>query len=129
MTRLQKIMCIDDEEDILDVLKLALETVGGFEVHICPVSKNAVAEAEAFKPDLILLDVMMPEMDGPATLKHLQAHPEISKIPVIFMTARVQQSEVNEYLALGVAGVIAKPFDPMSLPGQITKLWEVHHDQ
>lgn len=124
---LQKILCIDDEEDILEVLKLALEAVGGFEVHTCNISTQAAKQAETLKPDLIMLDVMMPEMDGPTTLKQLQANDNINKIPVLFMTARVQQSEIDEYLALGVAGVIAKPFDPMTLSGQITKLWENHH--
>lgn len=127
MTALQNILCIDDEEDILDVLKLALEAVGGFTVHTCNRSSQAVQQAEALKPDLIMLDVMMPEMDGPATLQLLKANDNISKIPVLFMTARVQQSEVNEYLQLGVAGVIAKPFDPMTVSTQILKLWEARN--
>jgi two-component system OmpR family response regulator len=124
---LQKILCIDDEEDILEVMKLALETIGNLDVHTCNNSAKAVQEAQSVKPDLIVLDVMMPEMDGPATLKLLQANDNVNKIPVLFMTARVQQSEINEYLALGVVGVIAKPFDPMTLTDQIKTLWEARN--
>jgi two-component system, OmpR family, response regulator len=124
MSQLQNILCIDDEEDILEVMKLALEAVGGFTVNTCSHSRDAVKLAEQLKPDLIMLDVMMPGQDGPSTLKLLQSNDNLVRIPVIFMTARVQQSEVNEYLALGVKGVIAKPFDPMTLANQVKSLWE-----
>ncbi len=121
---LKTILCIDDEADILEVLQLALEAVGGFTVHTCNHSKQAPEKAESLKPDLILLDVMMPGQDGPATLKILRENGNINKIPVLFMTARVQKSEIDEYMALGVAGVIAKPFDPMTLSAQIIQIWE-----
>jgi len=79
-------------------------------------------------PDLILLDVMMPGMDGPTTLKSLRGHDEFAAIPVLFMTAKVQSDEVEEYLALGAVGVIHKPFDPMALSDEIRALWQIQHD-
>lgn len=124
---LKRILCVDDEDDILQVAKLALEAVGGFETKQCSSGAQALAEAGSFHPDVILLDVMMPQMDGPATLKALKENPAIAGIPVVFMTAKVQPSEVEHYLKLGAAGVIAKPFDPMALPGQVKKLWEQLH--
>lgn len=121
---LRHILCVDDEDDILQVAKLALEVVGGLRVSLCAGSKSAVEEAARLQPDLILLDVMMPERDGPATLKALRAEPASAAIPVVFMTAKVQPAEVAHYLSLGALGVISKPFDPMLLSDQIKNLWE-----
>ena len=123
---LRHLLCIDDEEDILQVAKLSLEMVGGFQVSTCRGSKDAVGEAARLHPDLILLDVMMPERDGPATLEALRAEPATAAIPVVFMTAKVQSAEVAHYLGLGAVGVVSKPFDPMALPGQIRDLWTRH---
>ena len=120
---LQHVMCIDDEDDILQVAKLSLEMVGGLQVSICRGSKLAVEEAVRLSPQLILLDVMMPERDGPATLAALRADPASAAIPVVFMTAKVQPAEVAYYKSLGALGVISKPFDPMTLPDQIRALW------
>jgi two-component system OmpR family response regulator len=120
---LRHLLCIDDEEDILQVAKLSLEMVGGFQVSICRGSKDAVGEASRLQPDMILLDVMMPERDGPATLEALRANPATAAIPVVFMTAKVQPAEVTHYLGLGAVGVVSKPFDPMTLPDQIKALW------
>src|SRR5271154_917225 len=94
---LKRILCIDDETDILAVAKLALETVGGFETRQCSSGAEALIEVSNSPPDLILLDVMMPQMDGPATLKALRQDPATAGIPVIFMTAKVQPSEVEQY--------------------------------
>jgi len=124
---IKRILCVDDEEDILAVVKLALETVGGFETRQCDSGADALAEAGSFHPDIILLDVMMPQMDGLATLKALRQDPATARIPVIFMTAKVQASEVKQYLDLGAAGVVAKPFDPMELSRQVEKLWKQLH--
>ncbi|HAO99121.1 MAG TPA: hypothetical protein DCQ83_03645 [Fibrobacteres bacterium] len=121
---LKHILSIDDEEDILQVTKMSLETLGGFQVSICRGSAKAVDQAMALKPDLILLDVMMPGMDGPSTLKLLRATPEVAHIPVIFMTAKVQPAEVEHYLQLGATGVIAKPFDPMMISKHVDRLWK-----
>jgi two-component system OmpR family response regulator len=120
---LRHLLCIDDEEDILQVAKLSLEMVGGFQVSVCRGSKEAVGEAVRLRPDMILLDVMMPDRDGPATLAALRAEPACAGIPVVFMTAKVQPAEVAHYLGLGAVGVISKPFDPMALPDQIKGLW------
>lgn len=121
------ILCVDDEEDILQVAKLSLEAVGGFRATLCHGSGGAVARAVSLKPDLILLDVMMPEMDGPATLRKLRDS-EASAIPVIFMTAKAQPGEIGHYLNLGAIGVISKPFDPMTLSSEIRELWRKAHE-
>jgi len=120
---LRHLLCIDDEEDILQVAKLSLEMVGGLRVDLCRGSQRAVEEAARLRPDMILLDVMMPERDGPATLKALRAESATADIPVIFMTAKVQPAEVAHYLGLGAIGVISKPFDPMTLSEQVKSLW------
>lgn len=124
MAPLKHILCIDDEDDILQVTRLSLEAVGGFEVSTCKGGAGAPAVAKQFRPDLILLDVMMPGMDGPSTLKVFQMDPEVSGIPVVFMTAKVQSSEISHYIKLGALGVVPKPFDPMTLPKQVEALWE-----
>jgi CheY-like chemotaxis protein len=121
---LSKILYVEDDMDIQSVAKIALEVVGGFTLHSCSSGKEAVEPKSAeFAPDLLLLDVMMPEMDGPTTLKHLRAMPGLETTPVIFMTAKVQANEVAHYKSLGAIGVIAKPFDPMQLATQIRQLW------
>jgi len=104
-------------------VKMSLELVGDFEVELAVSGAEGLAKAGSLLPDLILLDVMMPGMDGPATLRALREQPRTSGIPVIFMTAKVQSHEIAQYLALGALGVIAKPFDPMSLPDQVRRLW------
>jgi CheY-like chemotaxis protein len=118
---LKCILCVDDEEDILQVAKLSLEMVGGFEVFLCHGSRQALAEATSKHPDLILLDVMMPEMDGPTTFARLREAGV--EIPVVFMTAKVQPAEVKHYIDLGAIGVVSKPFDPMTLSSQIQEMW------
>ena len=90
-------------------------------------AEEAIAEAEAINPDVILLDVMMPKMDGPTTLTILRQNAALDSIPIILMTARVQQTEIAEYIELGAAGVIPKPFNPMTLATEITKIWEKSH--
>ncbi len=124
---LKKILCIDDEDDILQVATLALEQIGGFEVSSCNSGKAGLEYVCKMPPDLILLDAMMPHMDGPSTLKELRKNPETGIIPVIFMTARVQPEQIQEYIAIGAVGVITKPFDPMTLSKDIALLWEKLH--
>lgn len=123
MNTLQRILYVEDEPDIQAVAKLALELVGGFEVKVCSSGEEALLEVEAFAPDMILLDVMMPGMDGPGTLKALRALPSQAAVPVAFMTAKVQPAEIEHYTALGACGVIAKPFDPMTLASQVRQIW------
>jgi CheY-like chemotaxis protein len=121
---LQRILYVEDEPDIQAVARLALEVVGGFTVEIAGSGEAALARVAAFQPDLLLLDVMMSGIDGPATLRALRALPAAAHLPAIFMTARVQPHEVAELIAEGAIGVIAKPFDPMTLAASIRKLWE-----
>ena len=124
MAELNRILYAEDEPDIQMVAKLALEMVGGFTVKICSSGQEAVDNAVAFNPDLVLLDVMMPGMDGPATLKALRGLPELVATPVVFMTAKVQPQEVEHYKSLGAIDVIAKPFDPMTLASQVRAAWD-----
>ena len=120
---LNTILYVEDEPDIRTVAQLALETVGGFTLKVCGSGEEAVEIGPAFKPDLILLDVMMPGMDGPTTLAALRKHPSMQDTPVIFMTAKVQPSEIQQYRDLGALDVIAKPFDPMMLAEQVRSIW------
>ena len=124
---LTRILYVEDDPDIQAVAKIALEMVGGFTLHCCSSGRDALAKPSLdFAPQLLLLDVMMPEMDGPTTLAQLRQIPALSETPVIFMTAKVQSSEVRYYKSLGALGVIAKPFDPMQLSTQILELWSSH---
>jgi two-component system OmpR family response regulator len=127
MTRaqLKNILYVEDDPDIQTIAQIALETVGGFTLHTCSSGREALdAAASKFIPDLILLDVMMPEMDGPTTLAGLRQLPQTVNTPVVFMTAKVQGSEIANYKVLGALGVIAKPFDPMQLAQQVNALWK-----
>jgi two-component system, OmpR family, response regulator len=124
MNELQRILYVEDEPDIQAVAKLALEMVGGFTVKLCSSGEEALREAAAFAPDMILLDVMMPGMDGPSTLRALREQAALAAVPVAFMTAKVQPQEVALYKSLGARDVIAKPFDPMTLADQVRAIWE-----
>jgi CheY-like chemotaxis protein len=119
MTR--RILIIDDEEDIRQVAGLSLETVAGWEVVLANSGLQGMERAEAEHPDAILLDVMMPAMDGPTTFLHLQKNPNTAKIPVILLTAKVQGSDQRRFAELGVAGVLFKPFDPLTLSTQVSQ--------
>ena len=121
---LNRILMVEDDPDIQMVARLALEAVGGFVVETCDSGLDALRKAPAFKPDLILLDVMMPQMDGPETLEKLRRQPALDTVPVVFMTARVQRHEIDQYKALGAIDVISKPFDPMTLADTVRSIWE-----
>jgi CheY-like chemotaxis protein len=123
--QLNNILYIEDEKDIRTIVTMALEMVGKFTVRACGSGADAIAAITGFKPDLILLDVMMPGMDGPTTLACLRKHPEVTDVPAIFMTAKVQPHEIEYLKTLGAIDVIAKPFDPMTLPDSIRRAWEV----
>ncbi len=115
---MSRILYIDDEDDIREVAQMALELEPAFEVRTCASGREGIAEARAWQPDLVLLDVMMPEIDGPAVLEALRADPETAAIPIVFITARMQAHDIAKLEALGARGVLAKPFDPMALAGQ-----------
>jgi len=115
-----RILIIDDEEDIRDVVALSLETVAGWEVVVASSGAQGLARAIEYPPDAILLDVMMPGMDGPTTLRELRKNPVTAKIPVLLLTAKVQASDQRRFADLGVEAVLFKPFDPMMLSKQIS---------
>lgn len=124
---LRKILYVEDDLDIQAVAKMALEVVGGFTLKVCSSGQEALDAGEAFAPDLMVLDVMMPEMDGPTTFAQLRKLPGLETTPAIFMTAKVMPSDVVLYKELGAADVIAKPFDPMDLSVRIQKVWSEWH--
>lgn len=121
---LSRILHVDDEPDIREVAKLALEAVGGFSVEACSSGAEALEKAPGFKPQLVLLDVMMPEMDGPSTFAALRELPGMENTPVIFMTAKAMPEEIENFKQLGALDVLAKPFDPMGLADQVRACWE-----
>ncbi len=120
MTR--KILLVDDEDDIREVAQMSLEMTAGWEVVTASSGTDGLRVAAAQRPDAILLDVMMPGMDGPATARALKAQPETAAIPVILLTAKVQAADRRRFDDLGVAGILAKPFDPMSLADEVRRV-------
>lgn len=122
---LTRVMLVEDEPDIRLIGHMVLEAVGGLQTELAENGREALSKVKGFRPDLILLDVMMPYLDGPSTLRQLLADPETAGIPVIFMTAKVQPQEVAGYLALGAIGVIPKPYNPVTLVEAIRELWEM----
>jgi CheY-like chemotaxis protein len=117
----RKILIIDDEEDIREVASLSLETVAGWEVIKASSGAQGVARAAEHRPDAILLDVMMPGMDGPDTFRELRRNPATAGIPVLLLTAKVQGSDQRRFAGLGVEAVLFKPFDPLTLSAQISR--------
>ncbi len=119
---MNRVLLVDDDRNIRRIAQIALAEVGHFQVSLASSGQEALNLAQQEQPDLVLLDVMMPEMDGFAVLIKLQKDPKTSAIPVIFMTASVTADEQQQYRTLGVRGVIAKPFDPMTLAEQIKQI-------
>jgi len=118
----RRVLLVDDEDDIRRIGEISLVHVGGFEVSMASSGAEALELAVSERPDVILLDVMMPGLDGPSTLAALRADARTASIPVVFLTAKVQRQEVERYRSLGALGVIAKPFDPMALPEAVRAL-------
>jgi CheY-like chemotaxis protein len=121
---LRTVLYVEDDPDIQEVARLALEIVGGLEVIVASSGSEALRLALNDVPDLVLLDVMMPGMDGPTTLTELRKVEGMDDVPVIFVTAKVQSSEIQHYISLGAVGVIAKPFNPMTLADEARAMWE-----
>jgi len=121
---LRRVMCVEDDADIRMILEFSLGSLGGYEVLACSGGRAALARAGSFRPDLVLLDVMMPDLSGPETLEALRRLPEMQGVPVVFITAKAMPEEVEKLLDYGATGVIVKPFDPVSLPQQIRIYWE-----
>jgi CheY-like chemotaxis protein len=116
---LYRLLHVEDEPDIREVVQISLALDPGIILMSCASGADALVTAADWGPDVVLMDVMMPEMDGPETLAHLRKDTRTANIPVVFMTARAQSREVERFLALGAAGVIAKPFDPMTLAAAV----------
>ncbi|SEG65375.1 Response regulator receiver domain-containing protein [Bryocella elongata] len=117
---MRRILIIDDEEDIREVAALSLESIAGWSVKTASSGADGIKAALADRPDAILMDVMMPAMDGPTTFKEMQKSPELAQIPVILLTAKVQGVDQRRFAGLGVAAVLFKPFDPLTLAEQMS---------
>lgn len=118
----RRVLVVDDDDAIREVAQMALQIVGGWDVTTATNGQEALVRAAAEQPDAMLLDVMMPDMDGPTTIGHLKSDPRTEAIPVVLLTAKVQTRDHREWRELDLAGVIAKPFDPMALPQQMAAL-------
>jgi CheY-like chemotaxis protein len=118
----RRVLVVDDDDDIRMLVRLSLERVGGNEVIEATNGREGLERARVERPDAILLDVMMPEMDGPATVLELRSRPETAAIPVVLLTAKVQPRDRERFQALPIAGTISKPFDPIRLPALIDEL-------
>jgi CheY-like chemotaxis protein len=118
----RKVLIIDDEPDIREVAQLSLEMARGWDVSVAASGAEGLRLATQHPPDGILLDVMMPEMDGPAVLSHLLDDPRTSSIPVVFLTAKVQGADQRRFAEMRVAGILAKPFDPLTLADEMASL-------
>jgi two-component system OmpR family response regulator len=123
MQPLVRILYVEDEPDIRQLVSLALDVVGGFTLKTCNSGLEALNAIETFEPQLLLLDVIMSELDGPGTLKKIREIDAYKEIPAIFITAKVQLDEVQGYFEVGVVDVIVKPFDPMTLAERIQEAW------
>lgn len=126
-TVLESVLYVEDDPDIRAVAEIALETIGGFVLCSCSSGQQALAKVQHFQPDLLLLDVMMPDLGGPATLLELRKLAHCASTPVIFMTAKLQSQDMHFYQSLGAIGVVPKPFDPILLASLVRELWEKYH--
>jgi two-component system OmpR family response regulator len=120
---LQRILYVEDDPDIQAIARVALEAVGGFTVEIYDNGKSAIAAAASFMPELMLIDVMMPDMDGPTTLAALRDQPALTDTPAVFITAKVQPDEIEKLQNHGAVDIITKPFDPMTLSDKLRRIW------
>jgi len=122
-TPLSRICYVEDDEDIQRIVRMTLGRVGKMTVEVVGDPTLAIEAMSAFKPDLVMLDWMMPKMDGPTLFRQMKLRPETSALPVVFITAKASQSDLNELLALGAVGAISKPFSPKDLPDQLRAIW------
>lgn len=126
--QLKTILYAEDEDDIRSIAQIALEDIAGFTVKYCKDGQEVLNAVKDLTPDLLLFDVMMPKMDGPTTLREIRKIASCSTIPAIFMTAKIQTYELEEYKTLGAIDVISKPFDPITLGETIKKIWSRHYE-
>lgn len=120
---LTKVIIVDDDTDILKVVEFSLDMMEGVTFKYCTSGQDGIVEAIKFQPDLMIVDVMMPNMSGIDMVKAMRLLPTLSKIPVIFLTAKVQKEEIDECHQAGVDYIIPKPFDPCTLPDTILEMW------
>ncbi|PWJ22156.1 response regulator [Jannaschia seohaensis] len=116
---LRRIACVEDEPDIRELTEMALRDFSGYDVRTFPSGPDALDGLAEFAPDLVVLDAMMPGMDGMTVLKEMRARPHLAGMPVVFMTAATSEANVREFMAAGALGVVAKPYDPMTLGMQL----------
>ncbi|MCW3147669.1 response regulator [Stutzerimonas stutzeri] len=124
MKQLKRILHVEDVPSIQVITRIALEKLGGFEVLSCPTGQAALEQVEAFAPQLILLDVMLPQMDGIELLRQLAERIDLSEVPVVFLTGNLQLDNRDELQRLGMRAVLGKPFDPLQLANQLREIWE-----
>lgn len=124
---LERVLYIEDEEDIRIVADIALKTIGGLDTRCCASGPEGLATLETFPAQLILLDVMMPGMDGPSVLSEIRNNEQYQNTPIVFITAKVQADEVDQLLSLGANAVISKPFEPMDMAQKLKDIWEDFH--
>ena len=124
-----RVLLVEDDPDIRAIVDFALAAVGGLRVEVCASGREAIARAPLFRPELVLLDVMMPGMDGWATLRALRDLPQTAETPTVFMTAKVQPHEIDAYRRAGACDVIVKPFAPTELADRLRAIWRRVHDE
>jgi len=125
---LQKVLYVEDDEDIQRIVRMSLERIGKLSVEIVGNSMNAIQAMKAYQPDLVMLDWMMPEMDGPTLFRTMKEDPEVAALPVVFITAKASSRELEELITLGAKGTISKPFSPKDLPEQLRTMWNAIPD-
>ncbi len=123
---LKRVLYVEDEPCVQEIAKIALEHVGGYDVRICSSGQDALATVVGFAPQIILLDVMMPGMDGMQIYVALRKLPEMNTVPIVFLTAKSLPEELEILKALGASGIISKPFDPITLPDEVRAYWQKH---
>ena len=120
---LNRVCYVEDDEDIQRIVRMSLERIGKMTVEVVGDPTAAIEKMAVFRPDLVLLDWMMPVMDGPTLFRQMKTHPETSALPVVFITAKAAQRDLDELIAMGAAGTISKPFSPKDLPEQLRAIW------
>lgn len=126
---LSRVVYVEDEPDIQAIVRIALEAIGGLQVTIFNSGQEAIARAADQQPQLLVLDVMMPGLDGPSTLRLLREQPGMQHVPAVFMTAKAQPQEIEQLLQQGAIAVVSKPFDPMQLAEQLQRHWQLWQQQ
>ncbi|MBW8905866.1 MAG: response regulator [Betaproteobacteria bacterium] len=120
---LERICYVEDDEDIQRIVRMSLERVGKMTVEVVSDPNQALGVMARFKPDLVMLDWMMPGMDGPTLFRKMKLEPQTAALPVVFITAKATQRDMEELIALGAAATISKPFSPKDLPDQLRAIW------